>query len=379
MAFASRSASRLALRQLGSGPAVASSSRTVVAAFSSTASSSYAASTPEDATSRKAPYSAAAEASPAPSELNAIGRGRKSAGRGRPKMLAPYDQWILSDARVYKQPKPGMGPNWIGDTPFPLNPSFNPPAPIRQSTKTEIWRLHASDPKEWTIRALSEKFSIGLQRTEAILRLKALENEWTSQDKPLQSEFQSNMDRLLGAQDRKRGPEFEPSVQSNDKSVRGIQHEEFSEAEPLDAPSVIAPALAEETLKRSSMIAALPSGGPDVDAMGSSRVVENKRAPLSITSVSGESYKGAGRVQRNERQADKRKGAVAKKQAAADAAAEAVAEAARVERERRRKEQRKGVQAKKPTKKRPQANMSARKGQQVNKSTRKGPQAKKLP
>lgn len=96
-------------------------------------------------------------------------------------MLAAYDEWILSDARVYKQAKPGMGPNWIGDTPFPLNPSFNPPAPIRQSTKTEIWRLHAGDPRQWTIRALSEKFSIGLQRTEAILRLKALENEWTSQ------------------------------------------------------------------------------------------------------------------------------------------------------------------------------------------------------
>lgn len=193
------------------------------------------------------------------------------------------------------------------------------------------------------------------------------------QDKPLQSEFQSNMDRLLGAQDRKRGPEFEPSVQSNDKSVRGIQHEEFSEAAPLDAPSVIAPALAEETLKRASMIAALPSGGPDVDALGSSRVVENKRAPLSITSVSGESYKGAGRVQRHERQADKKKEALAKKQAAAEAE-----EAARVEREKRRKEQRKGVQAKKPTKRRPQANMSAKKGQKVNKPTWKVPQAKKL-
>ncbi len=50
------------------------------------------------------------------------------------------------------------------------------------------------------------------------------------QNKPLQSEFQSNMDRLLGAQDRKRAPESEPSVQSTDKSVRGTQHEEFSEA-----------------------------------------------------------------------------------------------------------------------------------------------------
>lgn len=179
MAFASRSSAFSAIRQLGSGPAVASSSQSVVAAFSTSASSSYATPT-ADATARKPPYSAASEASPAPTDLNAIGRGRKSAGRGRPKMLAPFDEWIQSDARAYKQPKPGMGPNWIGDTPFPLNPSFNPPAPIRQSTKTEIWRLHASDPKEWTIRALSEKFSIGLQRTEAILRLKALESEWTS-------------------------------------------------------------------------------------------------------------------------------------------------------------------------------------------------------
>ncbi|SPO24527.1 uncharacterized protein UTRI_03796 [Ustilago trichophora] len=305
MAFASRSASFSALRQLGSGPAVASSSRSVAVAFS-TSSTSYAA--PEEATARKGPFTSAAEASPSSNEPNAIGRGRKSAGRGRPKMLAPFDEWIQSDARVYKQPKPGMGPNWIGETPFPLNPSFNPPAPVRQSTKTEIWRLHSSNPTQWTIRALSEKFSIGLQRMEAILRLKALEVEWTSQDKPLQSEFQSNMDRLLGAQDRKRAPEPEPSVQSTDNSVRGTQHEEFSEAAPLNAPSVIAPALREESRKRIGMIAALPSGGPDVEAKSPSKLVSTSRAPLSITNVTGDSYKGAGRVDRNVRRAEKRKG-----------------------------------------------------------------------
>lgn len=116
------------------------------------------------------------------------------------------------------------------------------------------------------------------------------------------------MDRLLGAQDRKRVPESEPSVQSTDKSVRGTQHEEFSESDPLDAPSVIAPALSDESLKRSSMIAALPSGGPDADAKSSSKVVKTSRAPLSITKVSGDSYKGAGRVERNIRRAEKRKG-----------------------------------------------------------------------
>lgn len=191
MVLASRSATVLsALRQLGSGPAVASSSRSVAVAFS-TSSTSYAAPNMEQATARKGPFTSAAEASPASTERNATGRGRKSAGRGRPKMLAPFDEWIHSDARVYKHPKPGMGPNWIGDTPFPLNPSFNPPPPVRQGTKAEIWRLHTSNPAQWTIRALSEKFSIGLQRMEAILRLQALESEWTSQVRTSSDTLQS--------------------------------------------------------------------------------------------------------------------------------------------------------------------------------------------
>lgn len=116
------------------------------------------------------------------------------------------------------------------------------------------------------------------------------------------------MDRLLGAKDRNRAPEPEPSVRSTSTSVRGTQHEEFSEAEPLDAKSVVAPALAEEGLKRSSMIAALPSGGPDADAKTSSKLVKTGRAPLAITKVSGDSYKGAGRVDRNIKRAEKRKG-----------------------------------------------------------------------
>lgn len=117
------------------------------------------------------------------------------------------------------------------------------------------------------------------------------------------------MDRLLGAQDRTRLPEPEPSVQSTANSVRGTQHEEFSEAAPLDAPSVITPALEEESMKRSSMIAALPSGGPDADANASDRMASTGRVPLAITRVSGDSYKGAGRVERNIKRAVKRKAA----------------------------------------------------------------------
>ncbi|KAN0065654.1 hypothetical protein ACQY0O_000784 [Thecaphora frezii] len=223
------SSSRITLNCLGclraaSQPIASSSRIALVAPFSTSASHHYSAPTPEHATASKPPHTAAAEAPERSSSINVISRGRKSAGRGRPRMLPPFPEWMAGEATHYKRPKPGMGPNWIGDTvslprtqstlaihahtplpkasswsvthffmplfllsflfdlkPFPLNPAFNPPPPLRASVKAEIWQLHASDPAKWTIPALSQKFSIGKERMEAVLRLKALETEWASQ------------------------------------------------------------------------------------------------------------------------------------------------------------------------------------------------------
>ena len=44
-----------------------------------------------------------------------------------------------------------------------------------------MWRLHSEAPDQWTVRSLSSKFRVSLERTESILRLKALETEWTQQ------------------------------------------------------------------------------------------------------------------------------------------------------------------------------------------------------
>ena len=41
-----------------------------------------------------------------------------------------------------------------------------------------MWRRHTSDPAQWTVRSLSNQFRVSLERTEAILRLKALEEEF---------------------------------------------------------------------------------------------------------------------------------------------------------------------------------------------------------
>lgn len=67
---------------------------------------------------------------------------------------------------------------YVGSRPFPMNPFFQPKPPIANSTKKEIYSLYLEDPSKWTPRALAEKYGISIVRTEAILRLKSLENSF---------------------------------------------------------------------------------------------------------------------------------------------------------------------------------------------------------
>lgn len=109
-------------------------------------------------------------------------RGASQGGGRRPPRsapaLPPYSDWVRAEGRNYKEAPPGQGPFWIGATPFPLNPSFDPPPPIAQKQKKAIWDLHRNDTDN-TVRALSSKFGITMERIHAILRLQALEVEWT--------------------------------------------------------------------------------------------------------------------------------------------------------------------------------------------------------
>lgn len=111
--------------------------------------------------------------------------GRPQGGGGRrpvrsSPILPPYQEWFSGDGKQYEEAPPGRGPFWIGDTPFPLNPSFDPPPPLSRDQKLTIWKLHSSDPEN-SIRVLSGKFGISMERIRAILRLQALESEWTQE------------------------------------------------------------------------------------------------------------------------------------------------------------------------------------------------------
>lgn len=81
--------------------------------------------------------------------------------------------------KAFALPPEGRGPFWIAATPFPSNPSFDPPPPISQRYKDAMWALHLKDPKEYNLRFLSQHYGLTLERTHAVLRLKALEAEMT--------------------------------------------------------------------------------------------------------------------------------------------------------------------------------------------------------
>ncbi|KAJ6541852.1 eukaryotic mitochondrial regulator protein-domain-containing protein [Mycena capillaripes] len=93
-------------------------------------------------------------------------------------------------AATSENPDPGF--------PFPLNPSFKPPAPISDGIRSRMYQSYMMDPEKNSIRELSQRYHVSLKRVEAILRLKGLEAAYVKDNKPLQTGFQWGMEMLLG-------------------------------------------------------------------------------------------------------------------------------------------------------------------------------------
>ncbi|KAF9074981.1 eukaryotic mitochondrial regulator protein-domain-containing protein [Rhodocollybia butyracea] len=88
--------------------------------------------------------------------------------------------------------------HWLGsEVPFPLNKSFKPPPPISDAQRSEMYRLYMTNPQTNSVRALSQKFHISLDRVDAILRLKGMEEDFVKGNQ-LQTGFVKGMERLLG-------------------------------------------------------------------------------------------------------------------------------------------------------------------------------------
>lgn len=62
--------------------------------------------------------------------------------------------------------------------PFPLNKSFKPPVPVADELRTQLYRLYMTDPEKNSVRNLASRYHLSMQRVDAILRLKGLEEHW---------------------------------------------------------------------------------------------------------------------------------------------------------------------------------------------------------
>lgn len=90
-----------------------------------------------------------------------------------------FHEWANGEGKKYKTPSQGTT-NYIGQTPFPMNPLFKPVLPLSDAVREKIFKQYASDPDTWTVRKLATEYNISLRRVDAILKLKAQEKQMES-------------------------------------------------------------------------------------------------------------------------------------------------------------------------------------------------------
>ncbi|SGZ29658.1 BQ5605_C050g12468 [Microbotryum silenes-dioicae] len=115
-----------------------------------------------------------------------------------------FRAWLQGDGAQYRRGIKGAT-NWIGETPFPLNPTFKPLPPVSELIKTKIYHAYLgnlqtnSPPSDLVVvRAISSKFGLSMARVRAIIRLKELEQEWKKRGLPLQINLRQGMESHLG-------------------------------------------------------------------------------------------------------------------------------------------------------------------------------------
>ncbi|KAF9900676.1 hypothetical protein EC991_007038 [Linnemannia zychae] len=153
--------------------------------FHSTRSAFNDAKEPEAAAAATSEAEAETEATEAPVETKLPFRRRN------------FHKWLRGEGSRFATPS-FSGPNYIGETPFPMNPLFKPTPPISNATKEEIYKLHRSDSTKHTPRQLGTTYNISIKRVEAILRMKHLEKEMVAEGFVIQENFTKGMEQLMG-------------------------------------------------------------------------------------------------------------------------------------------------------------------------------------
>lgn len=150
-----------------------------------------------------------------------------------------FHEWANGEGKRYKEASQGTK-NYLGQSPFPMNPLFKPVLPLSNAIREKIFQQYTSDPTTWTVRKLATEHNISLRRVDAILKLKAQEKQMESQGIPLQSKYLKGMEKLIGVQQSDRNL-TEPliQIQPEVKKPKYQILDEDSDFTPEDAAKVL--------------------------------------------------------------------------------------------------------------------------------------------
>ncbi|KAG6911327.1 hypothetical protein DXG01_000998 [Tephrocybe rancida] len=166
--------------------------------------------------------------------------------RGETRQPETYREFMEAAGENFmKADKPNK---WLGGEPFPMNPSFRPPPPVSDATRTAIYDSFMEDPIENDVRALSQKYHLSLKRVDAILRLKGMEADWLK-GKPLQTGFRTGMEMILNVpqhntnQNRRDAHESDILEQDENRDAARQRYQQlYWESVPEDGREPIVPA-----------------------------------------------------------------------------------------------------------------------------------------
>ncbi|KAK7063768.1 eukaryotic mitochondrial regulator protein-domain-containing protein [Favolaschia claudopus] len=236
-----------------------------------------------------------------------------SSGKTYQGFLKQYSHLRTAKPRAYVKPD-------LFETPFPMNMSFKPPAPISDATRSRMYADYMMDPEVNSVRALSQRHGISLKRVDAILRLKGLEAAYVK-NKTLQTGFLWGMEMLLGVKASSQDANERVDVhtadmleqEENRDAARQRFQRQYWESIPDDGNEPLLPASLEHAKKiaeRSAQAAhdnksnsVLMPRFKDTDTIKSPRqkvqvVVREGRLPMHFVDVGGKFLQADDRLKR---------------------------------------------------------------------------------
>ncbi|GAA5898697.1 mitochondrial 37S ribosomal protein mS45 MRPS35 [Sporobolomyces salmoneus] len=197
-----------------------------------------------------------------------------------------YNAWMNGEGARFRKGIKGRT-NWIGESPFPLNPSFNPNPPLADETKTKIYNAYvhniliknATDSQ--VVRAVSSKFGVAMDRVRAIIRLKELEKSWKSEGRTLQTELLKGMESHLGVRqpgENWRGFESPDPIEPTLASKKTVF--EMVDVESGDSP-VFLPLLSRVPKRATPLTSVPPLSSTSASSLPSTTTTKSRTIPAS--------------------------------------------------------------------------------------------------